>query len=205
MDGDLLGPTGPTESLRGETPPTVYRPAPDASPHRLRRGPDQEVYGWVRMVPVGDAEPAPCPHEEVLLQADNVRASIGDGLAAPAARGDRPRAIEDLEGYEQRPNPLDAHTPAQFVEAMQRFRVWSGEWSLRQLERYCGGAVSRSTFHTTLANTRELPKFVVLCAFISACGGGEDEIQRWVTAWRRLRMPEEEEQALLRLRTWSTL
>ncbi|WP_067967067.1 hypothetical protein [Nocardiopsis trehalosi] len=198
MTGDLLGPTGPQDSLAPE-PATVYRPAPGAAPHRLRRGADREVYGWVRMVPVTrEEEPAARePHGERL---------------------ERPGVIEDLAGYGRRPNPLDARTPAQLVAAMQRFRVWSGDWSLRQLERFCGGAVSRSTFQTTLANPRELPKFTVLCAFVSACGGGEDEIQRWVTAWRRLRMPDEgagdglphrppplseAEAALHRLRTWS--
>ncbi|MBB4932876.1 hypothetical protein F4561_003696 [Lipingzhangella halophila] len=99
----------------------------------------------------------------------------------------RPHAIKDLKGYDNRPNPLAAATPEQFVARMRDFWAWSGEWSYRELEQFSGGRVSRSNFHATLTGS-DLPKYMVLCAFISACGGDEDELQRWVTAWRQLRM-----------------
>ncbi|WP_046471181.1 helix-turn-helix domain-containing protein [Allosalinactinospora lopnorensis] len=181
---DLLEPSGPNASLRGRVHrPTVYRPAPDAPPHHLRRGSDGHVYGWVRMAPASE-EAEPCSPGR--LGSD----TTGSGTetseeGAPV----RPPTIEDLEGYDQRPNPLEAQTPAEFVQAMRRFRTWSGDWSYRELERFCGGAVPRSTFHAALTGD-ELPKFVVLMAFVSACGGNQDEVQRWVTGWRRLRMSE---------------
>ena len=186
---DVLEPTGPNTSLRGRaTPqaPTVYRPADDALPYRVRQGADGHVYGWVRMVPTNtDEARSPAPKT-----ASGVAAPGRDRPSLPST-AERPRLVEDLPGFDQRPDPVHAQTPAEFVHTMRRYLVWSGDWSLRELEQFCGGAVARSTFHTAL-NATVLPKYVVLVAFVTACvGEDQEESQRWITAWRRIRLASE--------------
>lgn len=175
---DLLGPTGPHTSLSDHRP-TAYQPEPHAPPYRLRRGPDGHVYGWVRMVPISDSDAGP-------NRASTVRRKPPEEEHKPV---ERPTAIADLPGYHQRPDPLTAHNPAEFVETMRRFRSWAGDFSYRHLEQFCGRTVPRSTLWEALAS-HQLPKYTVLVGFITACGGDEEEVQRWVTAWRNLRMNE---------------
>ncbi|CAM4023884.1 hypothetical protein [Nocardiopsis rhodophaea] len=188
MTADLLEPTGPHRSLRGQVRrPTAYRPAPDATPLQVTRT-SEGLFGWVRLVPEDSDR---TQRSEVSLDAE-LRISL-DGGAGWGGRGqppDRPHTIEDLEGYDNRPDPLTTTTAAEYTEKMRQFRIWSGDWSYRQLERFSGGLVARSTFHAAL-NSDELPRFDVVVVFITACGGGQGEVQRWVTAWRRLCMPDE--------------
>ncbi|WP_393916756.1 hypothetical protein [Halostreptopolyspora alba] len=170
---DLLDPSGPQRSLRPGRKPTVYRPAPGAHPRHIRREADG-IYGWVRIEPVEGSESPP----------------VAPARPAPSTPVlTRPHTIHDLEGYDQRPDPMLATTPAEFVQKMREFRAWSGDWSFRDLEAFSGGTPS-STFHAALAND-QLPKLSLVGKFITACGGDEAEVQRWTTAWRRLRMAAE--------------
>ncbi|MDA8370106.1 MAG: hypothetical protein M0026_09560 [Nocardiopsaceae bacterium] len=68
---------------------------------------------------------------------------------------------------------------------MRRYRRWAGNPSFRLLAERCAHMCSAATFHGVLNGT-ELPKFTVLNAFVIACGGDEEEFQRWATAWRCL-------------------
>ncbi|WP_017541982.1 hypothetical protein [Nocardiopsis halophila] len=193
MSTDLLEPTGPNEAIRLR--PTVYRPAPDAHPHRMRREADGAVYGWVRMEPVT----APEPH-----QAPAVHVTLGQVQDA-GPNESPPGTISDLEGYDERPDPLQARTPGQFVQAMREFRAWAGDPSFRDLEARTGGNVSRTAFHTALRGP-DLPKMLVVSSFIGACGGDREEVRRWTTAWRRLRKAQQgehetTEETILRLLT----
>lgn len=88
---------------------------------------------------------------------------------------------------EQRPNPMDARTPAEFLLTMRRYLVWAGDWSYLELEYKCGGVVSANKFQHALEGTT-LPGYVFLMAFVTACvGTDEGERLRWATAWHRLR------------------
>ena len=88
---------------------------------------------------------------------------------------------------EQRPNPMDANTPAEFLLTMRRYLVWAGDWSYLELEYKCGGVVSSAKFQRALEGT-ELPGYVFLMAFVTACvGTDEGERLRWATSWHRLR------------------
>ncbi|NYH52849.1 MULTISPECIES: hypothetical protein [Nocardiopsis] len=108
-------------------------------------------------------------------------------LATPSAVVERHLPVRALDGYERRPNPLDAETPAEFLLTMRRYLVWAGDWSYVELEYLCGGAVKRSTFQQVLEGTA-LPGYVFLMAFVTACAGEDaGERQRWMTAWHRLR------------------
>jgi hypothetical protein len=93
--------------------------------------------------------------------------------------------IPDLLGHDQSPNPMQAKTPAQFVAAMNAYRVWAGNPSLRELERRCAKKISYSTFRNMLSKPA-LPKLAALETFVRALGGASDDLQRWATAWRKL-------------------
>ena len=109
-------------------------------------------------------------------------------LSTPvAAPVERSRPLRDIDGYEHRPNPLHARTTAEFLLTMRRYVVWAGDWSYRELEYLCGGAVKHSTFCQVLEGDR-LPRYVFLMAFVTACAGEDEaERRRWVTAWHRVR------------------
>lgn len=108
-------------------------------------------------------------------------------LSTPSATVERHIPVRALVGYEQRPNPLNARTPAEFLLTMRRYLVWAGDWSYLELEYLCGGAVKSSTFQQALEGT-ELPRYVFLMAFVTACAGTDDaERQRWTSAWQHLR------------------
>lgn len=88
---------------------------------------------------------------------------------------------------EQRPNPMDADTPAEFLLTMRRYLAWAGDWSYLELEYKCGGVVRAHKFQRALEGT-ELPGYVFLMAFVTACvGTDEGERLRWATSWHRLR------------------
>jgi hypothetical protein len=98
------------------------------------------------------------------------------------------RQIEDEQGYDFKPNPLTARTSYEFVGRMCEFRKWAGDVALRELVRRSDGAFALSTLSTALRG-RNLPPQTLVVAFIRACGGDENEVRRWVTAWRQIRMP----------------
>jgi hypothetical protein len=86
-----------------------------------------------------------------------------------------------------RPNPMDAKTPAEFLLTMRRYLAWAGDWSYLELEYKCGGVVSAPKFQRALEGA-ELPGYVFLMAFVTACvGTDEGERLRWATSWHRLR------------------
>uniref|UniRef100_UPI003F497EB0 helix-turn-helix domain-containing protein n=1 Tax=Sphaerisporangium sp. CA-236357 TaxID=3240030 RepID=UPI003F497EB0 len=99
-----------------------------------------------------------------------------------------PRQIEDAAGYSYKPDPLTATTPGELVDRMRQFRIWAGEPSLRTLAQRSGGAFAASTLCKVL-NGERLPGQDLIEAFIRACGGSEEDVQRWVTVRRGLRVP----------------
>ncbi|MFV2195597.1 hypothetical protein [Nocardiopsis sp. LOL_012] len=108
-------------------------------------------------------------------------------LATPTGHVvERPIRVRDRDGYHRRPDPTQATTPAEFLFTMRRYLVWAGDWSYRDLEYLCGGAVKAATFQDVLEGDR-LPRYVFLMAFVTACAGeDESERRRWVDAWRRI-------------------
>ncbi|WP_304452697.1 hypothetical protein [Nocardiopsis sp. YSL2] len=97
--------------------------------------------------------------------------------------------LRDLAGYDERPDPRRARSTEDFLLTMRRYLVWAGDWSYLELEYLCGGAVKAATFREVLEGT-ELPRYVFLMAFVTACAGeDEGERRRWVDAWRGLRRP----------------
>ena len=154
MTPDLLSPSGPNVSLRRSAPSTVYQVAPDALPKRVRRGSDGRYYGEVPLVPV--------PADEIDRRDREAR-----GRGGPD-RPPRPTAVPDLDGHDNRPNPMAVTTPAEFVAAMRLFRRWAGNPSYRKMQRNCGNRCSATSFHTALTQDK-LPKLSLVEAFIAAC------------------------------------
>ncbi|TLP66544.1 helix-turn-helix domain-containing protein [Microbispora triticiradicis] len=106
-------------------------------------------------------------------------------LDKPAHR--RPQQIKTMSTRDLKPDPLSANTPAELVDQMRRYRIWAGDLSLRELARRSNNAFTLKTLDMTLMRTR-LPRLEVLQAFVRACGGSDDDVERWATAWRELRM-----------------
>jgi hypothetical protein len=111
-----------------------------------------------------------------------------DSLAAvvphPAA-GKVSRLVTDAAGFDLRPDPLQADTPAGLAAALREYRIWAGRPSFRELARRTGGAPAASTICTML-RSEDLPAFDCMLAFVSACGATEEDCRRFATAWRRL-------------------
>lgn len=113
------------------------------------------------------------------------RGQAVENLPAPRRELGRVRAVQDLEGYDERPEPLQATSAGEFLQALREYRAWAGSPSLRAMSEGCGKRVSHSTFANAL-NAGCLPKLVVVQALIEGCGGRGEDVQRWTTAWRRL-------------------
>ena len=93
--------------------------------------------------------------------------------------------VADAAGVDLKPNPLTAGTTAQYLETLRQYRAWSGDPSWRAMAKRAGHAVVHSTMYAAM-NGDTLPKLDVVRAIIIGCGGGEDDISVFVTAWRRI-------------------
>ncbi|WP_143047261.1 XRE family transcriptional regulator [Amycolatopsis xylanica] len=84
------------------------------------------------------------------------------------------------------PRPEEASTPAEFVAALNRLRLWSG-LTYRQLEgkaAAAGDVLPPSTTATALGRTT-LPREQLVETFVKACGA---DPENWVAARKRLAM-----------------
>lgn len=95
--------------------------------------------------------------------------------------------MADQLGPAGKPDPADATTPAEFVDAMARLKRWTG-WGYRRLEKQAAAAgqiLPRSTLTTALSRPT-LPREDLVAGFAIACGCDEAEAARWVAARRRI-------------------
>jgi hypothetical protein len=92
----------------------------------------------------------------------------------------------DASGSDLRPNPCDARTPAEFIEKLWQYKVWSGDPSWRRMAALAGQAVVHSTMYAAM-NGEALPKFEVVRAIIIGCGGGDDDLDSYTRAWRSIK------------------
>ncbi|MEZ0110735.1 hypothetical protein ABH920_004750 [Catenulispora sp. EB89] len=83
-------------------------------------------------------------------------------------------------------DPEKAQTPAEFVEAMNRLKAWSG-LSLRKLEERAGpGKLPHSSLADALKKKDRLPDPVLVRAFAGACGLKKAEVNTWEAHCRNL-------------------
>lgn len=93
--------------------------------------------------------------------------------------------ISDAFGYDLKPDPATATTEAQFIRALWKYKVWSGDPSWRKMAARAGQTVVHSTMHAAMHGDT-LPKLDVVRAIITGCGGGDEDLRAFATAWRRL-------------------
>jgi hypothetical protein len=106
--------------------------------------------------------------------------------AATEAKGVPGWVVADAEGFDLRPDPLAARTPAELMAALRRYREWAGQPSFREVASRCGQRIVASTLCTALKRD-DLPPMRVVLAVVAGCGGGEQDQQRYATAWRQIK------------------
>ena len=92
--------------------------------------------------------------------------------------------VADAAGYDLKPDPLTATTAVEYLEALWKYKIWSGDPSWRTMAKQANQAVVHSTMYNAMNNTSTLPKLDVARAIIIGCGGGDDDVSRFTTAWR---------------------
>ena len=91
------------------------------------------------------------------------------------------------------PDPGRVRTPAEFMDCLRRFRIWSGKVSYRAMERKCGHRFAASTFCTVLKGN-ELPSFDMVQVIVTVCDGSEQQQDLFGHAWRRLKLQQDADQ-----------
>ena len=131
---------------------------------------------------------------------DLARAKVLHDEATEAFGESRPRRerfvlghpAQDEPGCSLRPDPSRTRNAVEFIAALRQFRTWAGNPSYRDMARACNGRPAASTMCRVLRG-RALPeRFEVIDAIITACGGEEEDRERFATAWRRLVLPGQE-------------
>lgn len=93
--------------------------------------------------------------------------------------------VADSSGIDLKPDPLTARTPAEFISRLWEYKAWSGDPSWRKMATRAQQAVVHSTMHAAMNGTA-LPRFDVVRAIITGCGGDEEDLRAFASAWRRL-------------------
>jgi hypothetical protein len=100
--------------------------------------------------------------------------------------------VEDSPGCNLRPDPVvEATDAASLIRTLNDFRAYAGDPSFREMERGCGRLRSHSTLYRVLTGDR-MPTQVEVKAVILGCGGTEEDVSRYVSAWRQIRLPDRE-------------
>lgn len=84
------------------------------------------------------------------------------------------------------PDPTTANSPAEFVDALRRLKIWAGDPSFEQLHRRSGVPASTLSDAVNVRRAR-LPSLEVVKRFVRACGGKPSELAGWEAKWRALR------------------
>ena len=79
---------------------------------------------------------------------------------------------------------------AELEEKLRMYWQWSGSPSTRKVAQSSDGAFCHTTMSKLLHDGPKKPFLSLdyLCGFIRGCGGDEEEVQRWATAWRRIHL-----------------
>lgn len=146
-----------------------------------------------RTGPAGPADRAgqAIPSGTVVINGDGstvyVSNAAGSGSGPPP--GEPPALIPDLDGHALKPDPLQATTFDELTEFMREFRAWAGHPSSRTLASRSGGEFSHATIIKLLSSQpgwKPPLKLGYVRGFIHACGGDDEDLSRWITAWRRI-------------------
>ena len=112
------------------------------------------------------AAPETLEHPKVLSELQKLEEQIADRLAHPDRTPGRHRStvgeaisqqISDAARFDLKPDPLQATTPTEFIEALRQYKFWSGDPSWRRMAKRAGQAVVHSTMYAAM-NGDALPK-----------------------------------------------
>ena len=123
-------------------------------------------------------------------QSEKPSRRAGDRNARNAAAGPPPPLLEDVDGYDGKPDPLSCGTEEELFAALRAFWQWAGAPSSRTVAGRSGGAFSHATVCKLLAEERRRRPPLTLAylqGLIRALGGEEEEVRQWTTAWRQVR------------------
>jgi hypothetical protein len=136
------------------------------------------------------SDPSNCGHLTAVLERRNKPTSTGQSeegtgrhrLSVDMAMSQQ---TDDAAGFDLKLDPLTATTPAEYIEVLRQYRIWSGNPSWRAMAKRAGQAVVHSTMYAAM-NGSTLPKLDVVKAIIIGCDGGEEDLRVFATAWRRV-------------------
>ncbi|MDH2426449.1 hypothetical protein [Sphaerisporangium sp. TRM90804] len=96
--------------------------------------------------------------------------------------------IADVNGHDIKPDPLQANTLEELADLLRAFWEWAGRPSYRDVARASGNTFSNGTAGKVLAgpSCRAPFKLEYVQGCIRGCGGDEEEVRRWTTAWRKV-------------------
>ncbi len=98
-------------------------------------------------------------------------------------------SVDDTEGQlpSSPPDPAEVATPQEFVRRLRALKCWSGDLSLRELQRRTG--LPRSTIADALDPRRtRLPPLDRVRTILAACGVPASMAEEWEAAWKRIQM-----------------
>jgi hypothetical protein len=168
----------------------------------LARCPRQDEHKWpaVLVTTFMQSYGKVAQQEGMEAQRENLRRKLGVSYSELKASPERkmiavpasspPPLVDDAVGYDDKPDPLTFTTEEEFIAGLRAFTQWAGDFTSRQLANWSGNVVSHMTIYNLLAkNARKRPplKLAYVQAIIRGCGGSQDDIARWTTAWRRIR------------------
>ena len=125
--------------------------------------------------------------EELLAAFEQAGRSPGrhraqSGRMSGRAGGQR---ISDSARPDRKPDPATARTPADYVELLRQYRAWSGDVPWRTI----AARAKQKRVHSTIYNAMrrdDLPTLEVVKAVVIGCGGGQDDLRAFTSAWRRI-------------------
>jgi hypothetical protein len=144
------------------------------------------IAGLRRRLTRQDTLEHPAVLRELSKLEQQVTAQLDQAGRAPGRhRSPHGQQVSDACGYDLKPDPLDAASAGEFIIALQQYKAWSGEPSWRKMAERAGQAVVHSTMYAAM-HADALPRFEVVRAIIIGCGGGEEDLKAFATAWRRI-------------------
>lgn len=135
-----------------------------------------------------DKQSAPRRPGTLVINGDGSTIYVGNAVGSGGIH-EPPALIPDLDGHALKPDPLTATTFDELIELMREFRAWAGHPSSRDLASRSAGEFSHATISKLLSSQpggKPPLKLGYVRGFIHACGGDDEDLRRWVTAWRRI-------------------
>ncbi|MFC4562814.1 hypothetical protein ACFO4E_13185 [Nocardiopsis mangrovi] len=105
------------------------------------------------------------------------------GGGATRTRMRSPEVVADAEGVDTSPDPLRARTPDDFMAALRELHEWAGKPSFRAMAQRSERSAS---YLCRVLKVEGLPAYDQVMAFVVGCGGSDQTLRPWISAWRKL-------------------